>query len=1015
MEMLYWTFLVSFSFIVLYTITHKQRPVVTNGWLKFFNISGQLSAEILILLYIVNIPNTPRLFFASGFLIYFIFMLMQSFEMAFKLNVFEEKNPSEGDEDGEWIVILIFGIIFGVMSLFFLFNWSYSIIKWGGWLIGVLILFLAIYELTEVKRKDIAVIANLISEILLALSLFLIGYYVDDSLNSSYHDIQLFTDTHFKLLNDVLFANDQSIWIKLLFWIVIVAILLQVMRISKNSKNQIKENPRKEIRKKQPKETSNQATIKTQTTVIPKRIVNDIDKLSTYERKLFYKYFFSLMGKISAIDGNVSNEEIKTVESMMKIDLNLSGRHLRLGKNIFINSQSDKISHEALADDFKKCFPENHNINIKLIESLLRVAYSDGSYDENEEEFIKSICRILDISNEEYVRLKTQYYFEMMIIKLLNAMEYLRNTDNILEIKRQLNILFDSIHSPFLVTILGEFSTGKSTFINALINKNLLAMKIRPTTATITKLHYGNENKLEVMYNDGSIKIFDKTDLHALTVESYVDEKDIMHDIHYVSLTVDEELLRNIDIADTPGFNSNNAHHTKITSNFIAYADAVIWLFDANQMAKKSTFDLINEYCKYEKPIGIINKIDQIDEDEREEIIQDLIKTLEPHTNSVFAISSKMAIDQNDDKRERSGINSVRDYFIKAVIPSAVKNKSKIILIKLIQIIILLNEEKRHLVDWINKFEKKIDQHEADSDKYDERLKNHNYSAEKFENDMANEEVTYYDILNNMDKYFIGRKIPETINDKTKNLISNYESLEKNNVKINKWGSNIDENEVALENDLNGIEIRWKKYNWSFLGGKSLLDSLLGDVTSEKKNLNRDSAIWDKKRDEWSDEIDNYNEFLKKTNEGWERLNTSLINFVDDLSNKVFENANEIDKEGERLTILYDQLVKDNDLYEEKLEYNQIFERDILKISNEISQLFDIKTNQGKIQAFDDFETLINNLKRQQIKHKKLGDKKVYHREKISEVISVGKKDSVYISNDKKYSNNLQENAPKIT
>jgi GTPase Era involved in 16S rRNA processing/uncharacterized tellurite resistance protein B-like protein len=1017
MDILFWIFLVSFSFTVLYTLTHKQRPSITNEWLEFFNISCQFSAGILILLYILQISATPSLFFASGFLLNFLYLHTSSVELSFKLAEFEEKKPDfESDNSGDWVVILIFAIGSGVLSFSFLFNGSYGLLKWGGWIWGSLILLLIIFGFFESKKKHLFTLIDLINGILYVISIFLITYFVNVSLNDQYSFTEIFSNTHFEPLNELLVGYNKYIVVKLLFWSLIVAFLFQLIRISKNSVNQNQKNSLRRIRKKQPSELiSKKSKIKSQATVIPKRIVNDIENLPKPEKKLFYQYFFSLMGKISSIDGDVSIDEINTVESMMKLDLNLNGLRFRQGKNLFKKFQNDETSVEEIAENFKNSFLHNNNIINTLIESLLRMAYSDGNYDEKEEAFIKAICRILDISNEEYERVKTQYHFETIIIKLLKEIDFLPDNDNIIEIKRKLKILFDSIHSPFLVTVLGEFSSGKSTFINALIDKKLLAMKVRPTTAAITKLHYGNENRLEVKYNDGSMKTFEKTDLHALTVENYVDEQDILNDIHYVSLSVDDDLLRNIDIADTPGFNSNNTQHTKITSNFVAYADAIIWLFDANQMAKKSTFNFIEEYCKYEKPIGIINKVDQIDKDEYEEIIPDFIKALESHTNGVFAISSKLALNSNDTKRVASGINSVRDYFIKDVIPSAVKNKSKITLIKLIQILILLNEEKRNIADYIHMFENKIDQFEIDSNKYENRLENHNKSTENFEFDMSNNDVTYYDILVNIKNYFIGRDIPETIVVDTNILIVDFRNLEKDNSKINEWGPKIDKNELVLMNNLNSIKTRWKKYNWSFLGGKSLLDSLLGDVTQEKKILNRDSNNWDNKRDRWFEECDKFNEFLQKTNKGWERLNTLLINFGNKLSTIVFENADEINIESERLNNLYDQLVKDNDLYEEKLDYNHIFESDILEISNEISQLFNLQDNKAENKAFEDFETLINNLKRQQIKHKKLGDKKVYHREKISEVYIVGKKDSVYISSDKKYSNDLQEDAPKIT
>lgn len=43
----------------------------------------------------------------------------------------------------------------------------------------------------------------------------------------------------------------------------------------------------------------------------------------------------------------------------------------------------------------------------------------------------------------------------------------------------------------FKVVVVGEFSRGKSTFINALLGKRILPAKTNPTTTTINRISYG--------------------------------------------------------------------------------------------------------------------------------------------------------------------------------------------------------------------------------------------------------------------------------------------------------------------------------------------------------------------------------------------------------------------------------------------------------------------------------------------------------------------------------------------
>ena len=55
----------------------------------------------------------------------------------------------------------------------------------------------------------------------------------------------------------------------------------------------------------------------------------------------------------------------------------------------------------------------------------------------------------------------------------------------------------------FTVVVLGEFSRGKSTFINALLGKSLLPMDVLPETAVLSALLYGDEPEATIIYCDG--------------------------------------------------------------------------------------------------------------------------------------------------------------------------------------------------------------------------------------------------------------------------------------------------------------------------------------------------------------------------------------------------------------------------------------------------------------------------------------------------------------------------------
>src|SRR5690606_6782323 len=63
-----------------------------------------------------------------------------------------------------------------------------------------------------------------------------------------------------------------------------------------------------------------------------------------------------------------------------------------------------------------------------------------------------------------------------------------------------------NLDQPLLVTVMGEFSSGKSTFVNAFIGADVAPTGITPTTATINVVRYGRERGGRIIAPDGSVR-----------------------------------------------------------------------------------------------------------------------------------------------------------------------------------------------------------------------------------------------------------------------------------------------------------------------------------------------------------------------------------------------------------------------------------------------------------------------------------------------------------------------------
>ena len=97
---------------------------------------------------------------------------------------------------------------------------------------------------------------------------------------------------------------------------------------------------------------------------------------------------------------------------------------------------------------------------------------------------------------------------EKMLNSQINRMMELKSIQNSRYIT-ELNILKDRLNDKtFRIAVVGEFSSGKSTFVNSIIGKDVLKHAATETTATVTYIHNVLENDrridtCDIEYVDG--------------------------------------------------------------------------------------------------------------------------------------------------------------------------------------------------------------------------------------------------------------------------------------------------------------------------------------------------------------------------------------------------------------------------------------------------------------------------------------------------------------------------------
>jgi ribosome biogenesis GTPase A len=169
------------------------------------------------------------------------------------------------------------------------------------------------------------------------------------------------------------------------------------------------------------------------------------------------------------------------------------------------------------------------------------------------------------------------------------------------------------------LTILGEFSAGKTTFVNALLGTNLLQTGILPTTAVCTYISYGAVPACEVTLKNGATVV-----IAAKDISRFSGETDSNLEVETVRLQLPSTLLnQGLVVVDTPGVNVNIDAHEAITARAIAQSNACVYLMDARQPGKKTTIEFLRRiHSEIDKFFFVLNRADILDSDQQQEALE---------------------------------------------------------------------------------------------------------------------------------------------------------------------------------------------------------------------------------------------------------------------------------------------------------------------------------------------------------------------------------------------------------
>lgn len=185
------------------------------------------------------------------------------------------------------------------------------------------------------------------------------------------------------------------------------------------------------------------------------------------------------------------------------------------------------------------------------------------------------------------------------------------------------------------LSVIGGFSSGKSTFINALLRLDLLSAGIlQGTTVAATVLEYGRIHQVELKRKGRKKKVFTFPDLAALkqNLDPLIDQYSAGHDLEQVTVLLPSESLKNgnFRIIDTPGLDATERWHEEVTVRTLREtADLSIILVDAVRPMPDSLCNFISEHLQEMLPqcAFVVTKTDLISPRERNMMLKFVKKT----------------------------------------------------------------------------------------------------------------------------------------------------------------------------------------------------------------------------------------------------------------------------------------------------------------------------------------------------------------------------------------------------
>jgi len=309
----------------------------------------------------------------------------------------------------------------------------------------------------------------------------------------------------------------------------------------------------------------------------------------------------------------------------------------------------------------------------------------------------------------------------------------------------------DSVNIAFL----GEFSSGKSSLLNHILEQNILPTGDQPTTKTIVEIMGGGSND--------SIKAYTK-DGEEISLLDFVDQNTASsQDKIFLNIPSTDFFLENYTFVDTPGISSLDKSDTDITFGYLPFLDGAIIASDIEKgtispsildfLAKPELKTMINNI------VFAITKADSKSETDQQKIKEQFIQDLQNYVQSnglhIKNIADKVVlVSTNNDLLEFKSVVKKHIFDKKEQLLKDKKDKE-------------LCKISTNLVELLKEYRDNLEIDFSDIEAKEQTIKDEKQDIENAKRDFANKIETTKTTLENDLKTIVSNRLTvlRTIND----------------------------------------------------------------------------------------------------------------------------------------------------------------------------------------------------------------------------------------------------------